>query len=55
MVIDNTGETRKRLGNVQFTPTSLLINKRGEVVRRWVGKTDFIELGQAIEALQHQS
>src|SRR5471032_246384 len=41
VVIDNTGEIAQRLGNVQFTPTSLLINKRGEIVRRWVGKTDF--------------
>lgn len=52
VVIDNTGEIAQRLGNVQFTPTSLLIDKRGEIVRRWVGKTDFVELGQAIEALQ---
>jgi peroxiredoxin len=55
VAIDNTGEIARRLGNVQFTPTSLLIDKRGEIVRRWVGKTDFAELGKLIEALQRES
>ncbi len=51
VVIDNTGEIAARLGNVQFTPTSLLINKRGEIVRRWVGKTDFAVIGPVIAQL----
>ena len=55
VAIDNTGEIARRLGNVQFTPTSLLIDKRGEIVRRWVGKTDFVALGKLIEALQRES
>lgn len=54
VVIDNTGEIAARLGNVQFTPTSLLINKRGEIVRRWVGKTDFAALAPVIAALQRE-
>ena len=51
VVIDNTGEIARRLGNVQFTPTSLLINKRGEIVKRWVGKTDFEALAALIAEL----
>ena len=51
VVIDNTGEIARRLGNVQFTPTSLLINKRGEIVKRWVGKTDFEALAPLIAEL----
>jgi peroxiredoxin len=51
VVIDNTGEIARQLGDVQFTPTSLLINKRGEIVRRWVGKTDFAELRPVIQTL----
>ena len=54
VVIDNTGELAARLGDVRYTPTSLLINKRGEIVRRWVGKTDFAALGARIEALQRE-
>ena len=55
VVIDNTGEIAERLGNVQFTPTSLLIDKRGRIVRRWVGKTDFAEIGPLIDRLQDES
>ena len=51
VVIDNTGEIARRLGDVQFTPTSLLINKRGEIVKRWVGKTDFAMLAPLIAEL----
>ena len=51
VVIDNTGEIAQRLGNVQFTPTSLLINKRGEIVKRWVGKTDFAAIAPLIAEL----
>jgi peroxiredoxin len=52
VVIDNTGEVAGRFGDVRFTPTSVLIDKRGNIVRRWVGKTDFAALGAEIEALQ---
>ena len=55
VVIDNTGEVADRFGNVQFTPTSLLINKRGEIVRRWIGKTDFTALEPLIEKLDNES
>jgi len=51
VVIDNTGELARGFGDVQFTPTSLLINKRGEIVRRWVGKTDFAALAPLIAQL----
>jgi peroxiredoxin len=55
VVIDNTGEIARRLGNVQFTPTSLLINKRGEIVRRWIGKTDFEALAPLISELDAET
>ncbi len=51
VVIDNTGEIAARLGNVRFTPTSLLINKRGEIVKRWIGTTDFEALQTLIAEL----
>jgi peroxiredoxin len=55
VVIDNTGDIARRLGNVQFTPTSLLIDKRGKIVRRWVGKTDFETLAPLIARLDGES
>ncbi len=54
VVIDNTGEVARRLGNVQFTPTSLLINKRGEIVKRWIGKTDFAAIAPLIAELDRE-
>ena len=51
VAIDNTGEIAHRFGDVAFTPTSLLIDKQGRIVRRWVGKTDFAALAPLIAEL----
>ena len=42
VAIDNTGGIAKSFGNVQLTPTSVLVNKRGEIVKRYVGEPDFV-------------
>ncbi len=55
VVIDNTGEIARRFGDVRFTPTSLLIDKRGRIVKRWVGKTDFAALAPLIAELDAQA
>ena len=51
VAIDNTGVVAKAWGDVQLTPTTYLVNKRGEIVRRYVGEPDFAELHQLIEKL----
>ena len=51
IAIDNTGAIAKSWGDVQLTPTSYLVNKRGEIVKRYVGEPDFSELHQLIETL----
>jgi len=51
VAIDNTGTVAKAFGQVQLTPTSFLINKRGEIVKRYVGEPDFDELHKLIETL----
>lgn len=51
VVIDNTGEIARRFGRIEFTPTTVLINKRGEIVQRWIGTTDFTALPATIERL----
>jgi|SRR3569832_84586 len=51
VAIDNTGSVAKQWGDVQLTPTTFLVNKRGEVVKRYVGEPDFAELHQLIEKL----
>ena len=51
VAIDNTGAVAKAWGDVQLTPTTFIVNKRGEIVKRYVGQPDFAELHQLIERL----
>lgn len=51
VAIDNTGAVANAFGPVQMTPTTLLINKRGEIVKRYVGEPDFGALHALIEKL----
>ena len=51
VAIDNTGAVAKAWGDVQLTPTSYVVNKRGEIVKRYVGEPDFAELHKLIEKL----
>jgi len=51
VAIDNTGAIARSFGDVQLTPTSVLINKRGEIVKRYLGAPDFAALHTLIEQL----
>ncbi len=51
VAIDNTGAVAKAWGDVQLTPTTYLVNKRGEIVKQYVGEPDFTALHQLIEKL----
>ena len=51
VVIDNTGAFAKGFDEVQVTPTSVLINRRGEIVKRVVGEPDFEALNALVEKL----
>ncbi|MBW8721967.1 MAG: TlpA family protein disulfide reductase [Polaromonas sp.] len=51
VAIDNTGAIAKAWGEVQLTPTTFLVNKRGEIVKQYVGEPDFAALHQLIEKL----
>ena len=55
VAIDNTGVVAKAWGDVQLTPTTYLLNKRGEIVKQYVGEPDFAALHQLIEKLLAQS
>lgn len=44
----------KAWSGVNVTPTSSLVNKRGEIVKRFVGKADFAELHQFIDQLRSE-
>lgn len=51
VAIDNTGKLARDWGDVRLTPTSFLVNKRGEIVKRFVGEPDFAALHRLIEQL----
>ena len=51
VAIDNTGVVARAWGDVQLTPTTYLVNKRGEIVKQYVGEPDFAALHQLIEKL----
>ena len=55
VAMDSTGEIARSFGKVQLTPTTFLINKRGEIVKRFVGEPDFAALHGTIEKLLAES
>jgi len=44
VAIDHSGELAKGFGEVQLTPTTFVVNKKGEIVKRYVGEPDFAAL-----------
>jgi peroxiredoxin len=54
VAIDNTGAIARDFGDVRLTPTTFLINQRGEIVKRYVGAPDFAALHVLVEDLLKQ-
>jgi thiol-disulfide isomerase/thioredoxin len=55
VAIDNTGAIALAWGDVKLTPTTYLVDKRGNIVKRYVGEPNFAELHQLIESLLQES
>ncbi|NRT54491.1 TlpA disulfide reductase family protein [Sphaerotilus uruguayifluvii] len=51
VAIDNTGEIARQYGQVQLTPTTFVLNRKGEIVKRYVGEPDFQQLHLLLEKL----
>jgi peroxiredoxin len=51
VAIDNTGAVAKAWNEVRLTPTTYIVNKQGQIVKRYVGEPDFAELHLLIEKL----
>jgi peroxiredoxin len=51
VAIDNTGEVAKAFGDVRLTPTTFIVDKRGGIVKKFVGEPDFAALHGLIEDL----
>ena len=51
VALDNTGKIAKDWGDIQLTPTTFIVNKQGQVVKRYVGAPNFDELHKLIDKL----
>jgi len=49
VALDSQGSIAKAFGDIQLTPTSILIDKQGNIIKRFVGEPNFDELHQLIE------
>jgi len=55
VALDNTGEVARAWEDVKLTPTTFLLNRRGEIVKRYIGAPDFVQLHQLIDRLLEQA
>jgi peroxiredoxin len=55
VTMDTTGEMAKKFGQVQLTPTTFVLNRKGEIVQRYVGEPDFAQLHALLEKLLAES
>lgn len=51
VAIDHSGELARGFGEVQLTPTTFVVNKKGEIVKRYVGEPDFAALHSLLAKL----
>ena len=49
VAMDSDGSAAKSFGKIQLTPTTLVINKQGKIIKRYVGEPDWSEFYQVIE------
>jgi peroxiredoxin len=49
VAIDDTGEISKRFGDIRLTPTTFLIDKKGRVIKRFVGEPQWQEFDRLVE------
>lgn len=55
VALDNTGELATNWGEVKLTPTTYIVDKQGNIVKRYVGEPDFNALHELIEKLLAQT
>lgn len=51
VALDNTGAVAKAWGDIKLTPTTFIVNRQGQIVKRYVGEPDFAALHQLLDRL----
>jgi peroxiredoxin len=51
VAIDHTGDLARAFGPVELTPTTFVIDKKGQIVKRYVGEPDFAALSDLLKQL----
>lgn len=46
---DVKGDAAQVFGNVRATPTSFLLDKKGRILKKWIGQPDWTELHTLVE------
>lgn len=49
VALDVKGDLAKSFGNVQMTPTTFVIDRNGQIIKRYLGEPDFAALHQLLE------
>ena len=49
VALDSDGSVAKAFGDIKLTPTTFVIDKQGNIVKRYVGEPDFAELHELLD------
>lgn len=49
VALDASGEISKQFGNIRITPTTFIIDKKGRMLRRFVGEPEWSEFDRIVE------
>lgn len=49
VAIDHTGQNAVAFGDVRMTPTTFVIDKKGNIIKRYLGQPDFASFHQVLE------
>jgi peroxiredoxin len=49
VALDTSGQVAKSFGDVKLTPTTYVIDKQGNIIKRYVGEPEFAALHQLLE------
>jgi peroxiredoxin len=55
VAIDNTGAVAQAWGDIKITPTTFIVDKKGQIVKRYIGEPDFAALHQLLDKLLSES